>query len=131
MTPPSANGSSGDGEAVMAPAAAAATGTGTRFYRGRARNGGGGGRGAEGRGAYGGGFPCQVDSGSRPRSRGIDDGVVGRRIKGVKSGEGSAVAGAETKVVASEKGEVTVVSGGMFGVVEAVAGCLAPDAGAE
>lgn len=112
MTPPSANGSSSDeGEAVMARA-------GTRFYRGRARNGGGGGRGAEGRSAYGGGFPCQVDDGSRPRGRGGDDGgAVGRRIKGVKSGEGSAVAAGD--------------SGSMFGVVEAVGSSVAPDAGAE
>ncbi|CAM9357627.1 unnamed protein product [Ectocarpus sp. 8 AP-2014] len=119
MTPPSANGSSsGEGEAVMAPA-------GARFYRGRARNGGGGGRGAEGRSAYGGGFPCQVDGGSRPRGREGDGGggVVGRRIKGVKSGEGPAVAGAETKAAGD--------SGCVFGVVEAVGGCLAPDAGAE
>ncbi|CBJ32771.1 conserved unknown protein [Ectocarpus siliculosus] len=132
MTPPSANGSSsGEGEAIMAPA-------GARFYRGRARNGGGGGRGAEGRSAYGGGFPCQVDGGSRPRGRGGDGGggVVGRRIKGVKSGEGSAVAGAGTKAavavaVASEKGKAAGDSGCVFGVVEAVGGCLAPDAGAE
>ncbi|CAM9519830.1 unnamed protein product [Ectocarpus sp. 13 AM-2016] len=130
MTPPSANGSSsGEGEAVMAPAARA----GTQFYRGRARNGGGGGRGAEGRSAYGGGFPCQVDGGSRPRGRSGDDGgAVGRRIKGVKSGEGFAVVGAETRaVVAWEKGEAAGGSGGMFGVVEAVGGSLAPDAGAE
>ncbi|CAN0189010.1 unnamed protein product, partial [Ectocarpus sp. 8 AP-2014] len=89
-----------------------------------------------GRSAYGGGFPCQVDGGSRPRGRGGDDGggVVGRRIKGVKSGEGSAVAGAETKAavaVASEKGEAAGHSGCVFGVVEAVGGFLAPNAGAE
>ncbi|CAB1109861.1 unnamed protein product [Ectocarpus sp. CCAP 1310/34] len=127
MTPSSANGSSsGEGKAAMPPAR-------TWFYRGRARNGSGGGRGAEGRSAYGGGFPCQVDGGSRPRGRGGDDGgAVGRRIKGVKSAEGSAVAGAETKaVVASEKGDAAGGSGGMFGVVKAVGGSVAPDAGAE